>query len=143
MARNQSPPAKPKVCIVNRSKRSLNLSGYRHKWPFCALWESKPLITDPYNPMWYVLKFHSCPLKAFCDGRIVRCTFRRLSHIPANVKLWGSPRQSRGFTPINYSYRYCLCFYLAAFFSASRSPADPLLLTFFSRMIWTGVTASP
>jgi ABC-type branched-subunit amino acid transport system permease subunit len=29
-----------------------------------------------------------------------RFTFGTLSHIPANVKLWGSPRQSRGFTSI-------------------------------------------
>lgn len=31
-----------------------------------------------------------------------RFTFGRLSHIPANVKLWESPRLSRGFTAINY-----------------------------------------
>jgi hypothetical protein len=93
---------------VNRSKRSLNLSGYRHKWPFCILWASKPLMTDTYNPMWYVPKFHSCPLKALCDESIARGTFGRLSHIPANVKFWGSPRQSRGFTPINYVSHSCL-----------------------------------
>lgn len=43
--------------------------------------------------------------------------------------------------PLTASWLNCFSSYLAAFFSASRSLADPLLLTFFSTIIWTGVTA--
>jgi hypothetical protein len=54
-------------------------------------------------PMSYGLNFDSHLLRASCPVSFARFTFGRLSHILENVKLWESPRQSRGFTPINYA----------------------------------------
>ena len=66
-----------------------------------------PKSSDTFsNPMSYGLNYDSHLLPASSDVSFVRFTFRGFLRVPANVRLWDSPHQSRGFTPINYDRGY-------------------------------------